>query len=122
VREVRHQRRRTPPGTAGQRGATARRGPAVGSTPVRYGGLSMPPDTAEFDGFDDVVRVGQGGFGTVYRAVDRVLRRPVAIKALSTVLDEAAVERFRREAVAMSALSGHPNVVPLFSFGVRPDG
>jgi serine/threonine protein kinase len=76
----------------------------------------------QIGGFDDAVEMGHGGFGVVYRAVDAVLHRPVAIKVLATTLEGSDLERFQREAIAMSALSGHPNVVPVFSTGVTTEG
>ncbi|EQD43081.1 serine/threonine protein kinase with PASTA sensor(s), partial [mine drainage metagenome] len=54
----------------------------------------------------------------VFRARDRLLDRPVAIKVLFPELsvDRAFVERFRREAQAAANLS-HPNIVPVFDWG-----
>lgn len=61
----------------------------------------------------DIIRsLGQGGFGAVFEAQDRLLKRRVAIKQLllSRVSDERAVKRFVQEARVMAALE-HPNVV-----------
>ena len=62
--------------------------------------------------------VARGGMAQVYRAVDRQLDRPVALKVLFPELsvDRAFVERFRREAQAAANLS-HPNIVPVFDWG-----
>jgi len=62
--------------------------------------------------------VGSGGMGEVYRARDTRLERDVAIKVLPPHLatDPMAVERFRREAQAVAALS-HPNIVGIFDVG-----
>ncbi len=62
--------------------------------------------------------LGVGGMGAVYRAVQEPLGREVALKVIAPGLasDADAVERFRREAKAASALS-HPNIVTVFDFG-----
>ena len=62
--------------------------------------------------------VARGGMAQVYRAVDRQLDRPVALKVLFPELsvDKTFVERFRREAQAAASLS-HPNIVPVFDWG-----
>ena len=61
-------------------------------------------------------RLGQGGMGIVYRAVDKELGRPVAIKVLHPHLlrHENLKQRFRREA-RMHAKVMHPNIVTLLS-------
>src|SRR2546422_6782108 len=63
-------------------------------------------------------RIASGGMGTVWEAMDDVLGRRVAVKALSDALasDERFVERFRREARAAAGLS-HPNVAGVFDYG-----
>ncbi|HUB10168.1 MAG TPA: serine/threonine-protein kinase [Myxococcales bacterium] len=68
-----------------------------------------------------VSRIGSGAMGTVYRAHDTVLDRPVAIKVLSTELqDPESRERFLREARALAALS-HPSIVILHDVGVEAE-
>ena len=61
-----------------------------------------------------------GGMGTVYRAFDQSLDRPVAVKVLrnSLTCDATFVERFRREARAAGALS-HAGVAKVFDYGER---
>ncbi len=62
--------------------------------------------------------IARGGMAQVYRALDRQLERPVALKVLFPELsvDRTFVERFRREAQAAANLS-HPNIVPVFDWG-----
>src|SRR5581483_2301841 len=64
--------------------------------------------------------LGRGGMARVFRAEDERLGRMVAVKVLAPNLGraEAFVERFHREARALARLA-HPNIVPLFDFGVQ---
>jgi hypothetical protein len=64
--------------------------------------------------------IATGGMGSVYRAVDEHLGRPVAVKVLKRVLadDPTFLERFRREARAAAAIN-HPNVARVFDYGER---
>jgi serine/threonine protein kinase len=56
--------------------------------------------------------LGAGGMGTVYRATDTRLGRPVAIKISGSVFDE----RFEREARAIASLN-HPHICTLYDIG-----
>src|ERR1700683_5314809 len=62
--------------------------------------------------------IARGGMAEVYRARDRLLDRPVALKILFPELsiDRTFVERFKREAQAAANLS-HPNIVPVYDWG-----
>jgi eukaryotic-like serine/threonine-protein kinase len=63
-------------------------------------------------------QLGAGGMGEVYLAVDSRLDREVAIKILPPEAseDDAMIERFRREARAISSLS-HSNICALYDIG-----
>jgi serine/threonine protein kinase len=63
-----------------------------------------------------VSRLGRGGMGTVYKAVDETLDREVAIKCLNHDLgDQDVLKRFRAEAMTLARLN-HPNIATLFEF------
>ncbi len=62
-------------------------------------------------------RIGEGGMGTVYRAIDLNLGRLAALKVLSHgSFSGSNQQRFVREAKAASALN-HPNIVTIYEFG-----
>ncbi len=68
-----------------------------------------------FDHYRVVERVGEGGMGTVYRAIDETLGREVAIKLLRPELATRRdiVERFHMEALTLAKLN-HSNIATLY--------
>jgi len=68
--------------------------------------------------------LGRGAMGVTYRAIDKALDRPVALKIINTdapARSAEARERFMREARAAAALR-HPNVATVYQFGVLEGG
>lgn len=68
--------------------------------------------------YEVIQHIGQGGMADVFRAVDTILNREVAIKILRADLstDEISILRFKREAQAATALA-HPNIVEIYDIG-----
>jgi serine/threonine-protein kinase len=68
--------------------------------------------------YEIVAKIGQGGMGEVYRAVDPILNRDVAIKTMVTGagMEEELQKRFLREARSSAHLN-HPNIVTVYDFG-----
>jgi serine/threonine protein kinase/HEAT repeat protein len=73
-------------------------------------------------------KIGQGGLGAVYRAVDSQLKREVALKRLlppedseASQMDSDAAEQLLKEATTLSALQ-HPNIVTVYDVGKDAQG
>lgn len=62
--------------------------------------------------------LGRGGMAAVYRALDTVLRREIALKVLYPhyLSDQEQIARFQREAVVAASLD-HPNIVQMYDVG-----
>ncbi|MGI9616435.1 MAG: serine/threonine protein kinase [Acidimicrobiales bacterium] len=74
-------------------------------------------------GFEPVSRLGSGGFGEVWLARQVNIDRQVAIKIGHAPIDDKTVQlRFERECIALGRLSGHPNIIDVFTAGQLDDG
>ena len=94
---------------------TGAQAPAASQT-----GQSGQTSTRQLGKYQLLDKLGAGGMGVVYKAVDASVNRTVALKILSTSLaeDEKYVGRFMREARAAAALN-HPNIVGAVDFGTE---
>ena len=97
-------------------GAPRDRGPALTKT------LESPvyvatPGTVIAGHYEVLGKLGQGGMGEVYRALDRNLGRHVAIKVLPEefAADPERLARFEREAKLLATLN-HPNIAAVYGF------
>lgn len=68
------------------------------------------------ENYDILAVLGKGGMGCVYKALDKKLKREVALKVLDSSSDTEAIKRFYLEAQAMKEMD-HQNVVHVFDFG-----
>jgi hypothetical protein len=86
-------------------------------------GTGERPRDLGIAGYRDFVRIGSGGYSTVYRAHQDLFDRDVAVKILSVhVVDDTARRRFRRECSAAGRISDHPNVATLLDAGFTAGG
>ena len=72
--------------------------------------------------FQIVRKIGRGGMGIVYEAVEKSLKRRVALKVLGPGVAGSSkqIQRFRREAEAAARLH-HTNIVPVYGIGEEND-
>lgn len=70
-----------------------------------------------FGSYEVAVRLGAGGMGEVYRAIDTKLGRAVALKVLPEYFagDPERMRRFEREAKVLASLN-HPNIAAIYGF------
>jgi len=61
--------------------------------------------------------IGRGGMGKIYKATDKILEVPVALKIMELIHhDERSIERFKREVVVARKVA-HPNVCRIYDMG-----
>jgi serine/threonine protein kinase len=91
---------------------------AVGSAVAPLAGMPRrAPRVADRIGeFRILHKIGEGGMGVVFEAVQESLGRHVALKVLAQGRGASYLERFRREARAVARLH-HTNIVPVFAVG-----
>jgi serine/threonine protein kinase len=78
--------------------------------------------TPVIPGFADLVEVGHGAHGAVYRARQDQPARMVAIKVLDVALAGPELRRFQENHRQLGLLSRHPNIAPVLASGTTPDG
>src|SRR5579863_5994007 len=81
--------------------------------------MSIAEDSVLANRYRIVEKIGAGGMAEVYRGIDHVLERDVAVKVLTERSDEVC-RRFLLEAQSMARLN-HPNIVAVYDVGVDRD-
>jgi serine/threonine-protein kinase len=91
--------------------------PTPGSSPAPHG-PTEEVGLLQLSGYEVQELVGRGGMGVVYRAWDRRLKRPVALKMLiaGAYARPEELERFLRGAEAEAGIR-HPNIVQVYDVG-----
>jgi tetratricopeptide (TPR) repeat protein len=64
--------------------------------------------------------IARGGMGVVYKAYDKVMKRPVALKTILDLTDSKTLNLFEKECEVLASLI-HPNIVEIFDVGQLED-
>jgi len=96
-------------GTPGSSGAATQ---VAGGHPV------LPPGTLLANRYEITALLGEGGMGAVYKANDRELNRPVALKVIRPDLarNQSIVDRFKQELLLAHQVT-HKNVIRIYDLG-----
>jgi serine/threonine protein kinase len=86
------------------------------TSPQLPAGSGVPGGPPAIPGYVILEELGRGGMGIVYRALDTLLSRVVALKVMRDDVLPSLRRRFAAEARAMARL-GHPNVAQIYSAG-----
>jgi serine/threonine protein kinase len=81
--------------------------------------MNIAPDSVLANRYRIIEKIGAGGMAEVFRGIDHVLEREVAVKVLTERSDEVC-RRFLLEAQSMARLN-HPNIVAVYDVGVDRD-
>ncbi|HEX8950533.1 MAG TPA: serine/threonine-protein kinase [Polyangia bacterium] len=120
-----------PPPAAPAKPASSSSSSAAAARPATAPASQLAPSTASHDLTGKLLnnrylvedKLGEGGFGAVYRATQTQMNRKVALKVLHAKMakDPQVVGRFKREAQASSLLRA-PHTVQVYDFDQSPDG
>ena len=79
---------------------------------------TLPPGTLLGQRYEIVALLGEGGMGAVYKAMDRELNRPVALKVIRPELarNKGIIDRFKQELLLAREVT-HRNVIRIFDLG-----
>ena len=88
------------------------------STPISAGQPVLPLGTLLARRYEILALLGEGGMGAVYKANDRELNRPVALKVIRPDLarNQSIVERFKQELLLAREVT-HKNVIRIYDLG-----